>query len=313
MNTFSRVHISKDAIDENGVRAEVKVQTGCANIEEIKSSKSGKAENVIIRVENSEFTMNGWVPNEDPVFKKIQEAQELDQPIEFRIEIVRKKGIDRTIPISELSKGMENAKKNINKAFAAAKLVDDDEWTLSPKMRTRIELDPKENLDPSSLSLDEFTGGEKNQNTSNNSSKNREPFNNIEQPPYKTYNNDGGLNPGSYTAAVPINILGYVITNAKNNEVNFSENEKSKIAKVIISMCNKLQNYMYNETLNTPLLDANSHTRSRSIIFQVIENYYPLEKEIVETKETLIEWSEKVLKKSQGFWDWNLKELEKFV
>lgn len=311
METFSKApFITHDGIDANGVRAEVKVQSGLGKIEEIKKSKAGKARNVIISADNTEHLMNGWVPADDPVFIKIQEAYDNNEPVEFRIETARKRDIDRTTPINDLTVDMSTAKDNVFKAFAAVKTTEDESWTLSPKMRTRMEEDPVDTaqVDPNSISLEEFTGG-----TTANKQEGRssyEPNRSIENPPYMTYNKNGEINPGSYAAAIPINILSFVITYCVEKNVDLTEQEKALTAKTIIKLTNGLQNFMYNGELEKPLLDANSHTRARAIVFEVIEAYFPITKDTIKDKNTLKEWHDNVQKKAEGLWNWSINELK---
>lgn len=313
MKTFSKnPFITYDKVDSNGVRAEVKVQSGVGNIDEIKKSKEGKARNIIISAENTEHTLNGWVPVDDPVFTKIQNAYDNKEPVEFRIETTRKRDVNRETPISELTADMSTAKENVFKAFAAVKEEGDKEWTLSPKMRTRMEEDPKDEefVDPTSISLEEFTGGS---SISKKSSPRMTSNNPIENPPYLTYNPNGEINPGSYAASVPINILSFVISYCTTNNVELSEQEKAVIAKRIIFLTNSLQNFMYNGTLTKPMLDSNSHTRTRAIVFEVIENYYPITKDILKDSESLKAWSLAIKDKSEALWKWNVNELENLI
>lgn len=303
MDTYSRVHTSLDAIDKDGVRAEVRVQTGRAFIEEVTPSKAGKACNVVVRVEGSDYKMNGWVPIGDPVYNKVLEAQKAGTPIDFRIETARKTDIDRNIPIKELTP-LAVAMKSVNKAFAAAKLPDEEDWVFSPKMRTRVEEDPRDGQDPNSMSLEDFTG----QSSGTPVKSNNDSFSGIEPPPYKTYIDSETINPGSYAAAVPVSILSFVISKADEEGLELSEKEKALLAKTIIKLTNELQNYMYNYELEKPLLDANSHTRARAIIFQLIESYYKLSSVEVSNKESLKEWYDSISAKAHSLWDWNMRE-----
>lgn len=314
MQTFSKVHTTHDMM-KDGVRAEVKVQSGRANVVEIVPSSSGRAANIIVQVDGSQYKMNGWVPKGDPVYEKAVEAERRGEPLDFRIEHIRrdkykgtKEVIDRSIPIEELTKDMMSAQKSINKAFAAAKLIDEEEWTFSPTMKTRMEEDPADGVDIQSMPLEKFTGGQ----VGGRADENKQSYD-TDTPPYVDLDDDGNIRPGSYAAAVPINILSYVMDENRKNTLSLSDGEQSVIAKTIIRITNDLQNYMYDGELPKPDLGAYSHTRARAITFQVIENFFPMGKKIVEDKDTLIGWRDEVLQKAQNLWDWNLKELEKYL
>ena len=320
METYSRApFITYDAIDANGVRAEVRVVTGIGNIIDVEKSSKGKAVNVIFRVENTEYKLNGWTPNDDPVYEVVEKAREANEPIHFRIETRRKENVDRTLTISEIAppRNSDEARKNTFKSLAAVKLLDDEEWTLSPKIKTRLEEDPvsSSSESPYDMSLEEFTGG-KPANAAKRATTPSYNHNNFEAPPYALKNNDGSLNYGSLAIAVPITLYGYILDYERNNPENvenITEKQRILLTRTLLRANNELQLSVYDGKLEKPALTAGSHTRARAILFEVIRTFYPITMDILSSKESLLEWKNNLVSKGLGVWKWSISEVEKIV
>lgn len=108
---------SLDGVDERGHRAEVLVATGTGFIDEIKDYGS----NAQIRLKNDilRHPLGGFIAKSDPLFASLEQAHEQGREIAYRVEQQRKKSVDRTVPIQELRKNMEEAKANCIWVFAA--------------------------------------------------------------------------------------------------------------------------------------------------------------------------------------------------
>lgn len=306
----SRPFISKDGIDSNGVRAEVKVVMGYGNIFEVEASDRGKASNVTFKVDNTKYKSNGWAPTDGNVIKKVVEAQELGVPIYFRIETHRKKDADRTIPIGKLS-DLGNAKDNIFKSLAAVKIEGESEWTISQHALTRFDEDPAGDGNVSAINQtpEQLGLGRAPAQAASKAPTHR----GIEAPPYATYNNDGSLNVGSMAVAVPLNLYSFVVEYERSHEELGTLTDKQRIilSRVLLGAANELQLSIYDDKLDKPDLSAGSHTRARALLFEAIRTFYPLTSDIVSNKENLKAWRNDLVEKSLGMWRWGISEIKK--
>lgn len=107
--------VSFDGADENGVRAEVFVQTGTGVIEKIEGRDDDKRNaKVVIKSDNAKVSrpIQGWLAKDDPLFAVVCEAFEQGRTVTYRAEAQRKQGKDRTTPIAELRPNVDVAKEN---------------------------------------------------------------------------------------------------------------------------------------------------------------------------------------------------------
>lgn len=309
----SHPFISHDGLDENGIRAEVRVVTGYGNIKDIEPSANGKASNVIFSVENTKYLLKGWAPEDSDVMKKVHKAQENNEPIYFRIETRRKDHVDRSLPMDTVApkKDMNAARDNIFKSLAAVKLKDDEEWTISKHALTRLEEDPRQGGAHSAYdySIDELRGSSK--PVADNRSGSRHS---IESTPFFTRNNDGEINPGSTAVAVPLNLYNFVAEwNRTHENVDFSEKQLIALTKAMLLTANRLQKDIYNGKLEEPDLALGSHTRARALVFDVTRNFFPITEETVADKKSLQNWADEVYNKALSMWKWSIEEINKIA
>lgn len=313
----SNPFISHDAVSPTD-RAEVKVVTGYGNIFDVELSDKGNSTNVTFKVDNSKFKSNGWAPTGGNVLTKVEEARDAGVPIHFRIEVRRKDHVDRTIPINEIST-LAMAKDNVVKSLAAVKIEGEDEWTISPYAKTRMDEDPRSGSGAGG-SANDFSAEDlgigvskvsANPETGNKgySSKN----NSFEAPPFATYNYDDTLNVGSAAVAVPSNLYSFVVEYERNNESLGTLTDKNRIllSKVLLAASNELQVEIYEGKLTKPDLSLGSHTRARALIFETIRTFLPLTSEIVADKAKLKEWKVDIVAKSLAMWKWSIAEVKK--
>lgn len=311
-NTYStKPFVSHDGVDEKGVRAEVKVVTGYGNIAKIEASDAGKSFKVSFSVENTKFDPAGWAPDGSNVLDKIKEAEAAGEPLHFRIETRRKPSIDRSVPIAGLA-DLAHAKDNIFKSISAVKAEGDDDWTVSPHAVTNMAEDPAGNgsglYSANSMPKDQLNSGKA------ATSGNANYSNAFEPAPYVTKMKDGTINPGSMAVAVPLNLIGFVAEWDRDHQgdvtAQVGEKKRVTVAKILLSAANELQIKIFDGSLETPDLGAGSHTRARALLFEVTRSYYPLGSEVVESKESLLEWKKNIVEKSLAMWKWSISEVD---
>jgi hypothetical protein len=301
-------------------RAEVKVVTGYGNIFDLELSDKGKSVNVFFKVDNTKYKSSGWAPAGGNVVTKVEEAKAAGVPIYFRIEVRRKDTVDRTESIKDLS-SLAKAKDNVVKSLAAVKIEGEEEWTISPHAKTRLEEDvffggaSSAGGSAYDYSLEDLGHG----NKPKESSADVTPSNwhpGIEAAPYSTLNKDGSLNVGSFAVAVPLNLFSFVVEYERTHEDAvgpLTDKQRILLAKVLMSAANELQLAVYDGKLENPDMSAGSHTRARAIIFEIIRTFYPLTGEIAGDKALMKEWRSNIVEKSLGMWRWGISEVEKVL
>lgn len=295
--------VSHDGPDSDNIRAEVKVVKGFGIPKSIDPSDKGKAVKVVFPVDNTKWPSAGWAPADGNVMEVVQEAHDADEPLHFRIETIRKKGVDRSDSIMELTKGSDAARENAFKSLAAVKRETDDEWTISNRAMTRLDEDPTpeggssaydhpiENLKPKSKPK----GGGR------------------ESAPYELYNRDGSLNLGSFAVGVPAGMFSYAAELNNTNDLGFNEKQLRTIAKTLLALANKLQVAVHDGALESPDLNAASHTRARAILFETVRTLTPITSETLESGESLNKWAAEAAQKALALWRWSIAEVERIV
>lgn len=307
--------ISFDRIDDKGVRAEVFVYTGFAFIDSIQETDSHKASQVKFKAEGAKYTVNGFVKNDTPVLEECIKAYETGEPLEFRIEKVRKSDKDRTIPMSQLSPPNDStaARENTFRNLVAVR-HSDSEWIIGDNISTRLEEDPIQTRAGGAYegSFEEFTG--KTSNSHNSMTQSYTPHvQSFESSSFYDKNPDGEINPGSSTVATFINTLSFVRKYNHNNDNLLSEEETQEVALTIIRVANELQKRIYNGKIPKPCLNFGSHTRARAIVFDLIDNLYPITPNIIRDKQEMKSWANKLLKEGYDTWEWAITHAEKFI
>lgn len=301
---------SKDFVEGDAVeRAEVFVVVGKGNITEIKESGSGKAKQVIIDAgrlhDGRPLYSKGWAPADSEIIKKAQEAFDKEETIDFRIETVRNKGVDRSTPIDDLRKGMENARKNVTLSVARIKLASEDTWT-EGIMRTN----PKEDTIKTGRTAADLTDEELGAKSASNNNSSSSWSNSVEPQPWIAKLSNGSVNPGSYHVAALSNIYGFVADYNRDKELELSVEDIRKVSKVILNLAGKLQLAVFDGELEAVELDKQSHTRARALLFENIKNQHALSAEIVSDNSELKNWMKQVYTSALDQWKWSIEGVE---
>lgn len=280
--------VSHDQADENGVRAEVYVQKGTGAIKRITPSENGKVAQIQISTEGLKYPQSAWIQTDTPQYKAIQEAYDTKSTIEYRIESQRlpknkdtKEPILRDTPISELRVNTETAIASTKSILAGVNGELTDERLTHPKedpagSGRRPAEDPdvvqarNAANNPASAPQQNHGG---NQGHSNNRNNFRGGFNaNEESPPYKEFNEDSekSLNIGSYKIQA---VMGAELFVRKQIHEGADENLIVRYASILLSIADKIQAYITRKPANRM---ASSHTRARSLVYDIVESIHPI-------------------------------------
>ena len=264
------VFVTHDGPDENGVRAEVWVEKGVGKIVNLTVPKGVNAR-LEIKTEGFDHPQYGWTRTDDPLYPKIVEAYESKADIQYRIESQRKREIDRALPIAPLREDMALAKKNTNKIFAAL----NGEHTLEAVTDPNEDPAPNGRISaigktPAPAPAESAPAPQQNNNGSSAPRRNLEVE---EEPPWAEFNSDNTVNFGSYSmqAAVGAELFARKQLMANGEQPDFDR--VLSVATSLLDIADKLQAYF---TGKTRARKKGSHTRVRSVVYDTVENFYPV-------------------------------------
>jgi len=319
--TFSaKPFISKDGVDSDGVRAEVKVVIGYGIVATIEPSDKGKSEKVGFAVNNTKFIPSGWTRDSD-IQKKVAQAKESGEPIHFRLETRRKDHVDRKLSLSEVAppKDMAAALENTVKSLAAVKLDDDESWTISKDAVTRLDEDPARegglhsayDMSPDQLQKDSgpsespWTGG-------NNSGGSREPA------PYVGRLRSGAVNPGTTALLAALGFFNFVMEQERDEGFEIEKDRRKEIAHTLMRIANQLQKDIYSKKLGEELkggvdLTAGSHTRARALVFESIRSFAPLNESVISDDAEFKKWQKTIYGAAYAMWEWAIDEVDPYI
>lgn len=310
---YTSAFTSKDFVEGDEVeRAEVFVVVGKGEVTEIKDSKAGKSKQIIIdahkEYQGEALFSKGWVPNDSEIVKKAEEALKNNTPVEFRIETVRNKDVDRTIPISELKSDMQTARKSVMNSMARIKFEDENTW-VEGIMRTNPKEDKiKTGRTALDLSEAELSGSE----NKKSSQQETTTYNNSFEPaPWKTLTKDNTVNPGSIAVSVPITINSFIHEQEKEKGFKLNTKKRLMLSHAILLTTNKLQLAIYDGKLEKPDLSLGSHSRARALVFETIKINDSLTEDVASSKENLHNFIEETQKTALELWKWSITEIEK--
>ena len=128
---MGRPFVSLDGVDPKGIRAEVIVESHTGTVKSV--TELDKVAKVEFQGDGLTRPVVGYIQMDDPVLDIIKEAKKSKENVAYRIEIVRKKGIDRSIPMSELRKDVDIAQVSVTKIVAGVNGVLTKESVTDPE------------------------------------------------------------------------------------------------------------------------------------------------------------------------------------
>lgn len=137
--TYGRRPFISYGMPVDGVRPEVLVSMGRGNIDGVE--EKDKNARVSFRTDNLKNPIHGFIPVDSEAFELIRQSKKNREPLFYRIEQIRKPGVDPSIPMAELRESMESARDTTFKRLVAVRASEDDEWLLAGNNATLIEED----------------------------------------------------------------------------------------------------------------------------------------------------------------------------
>lgn len=274
--------VSLDGPDAQGVRAEVYVQKGTGMIISIKPGATNVTAQIAVKNENPKvkYPIMGWVPVNDPIYPLIQEAFDSQTPIEYRFESQRKPSEPRDTPIAPLRETTELAREHTIPIFAgingqlSTEAVTNPTEDPAPGGRIRAVDTPPPAAQPAQQPAQQYQP----QHSQGNGYV-------AEEPPFKEFNSDGSINYGSYAIQAAVGAESLVRRLLADRDA--SAETVAHYAIVLLAIADKVQSYATNKK---PSRMSGSHTRVRGIVYDTVENFYP----IPENHEQDLDWVAKV-------------------
>lgn len=310
---MGRPFVSHDGPDPQGVRAEVVVESHTGTVKEI--SELDKVAKVSFLGDGLNKPVHGYIQIDDPVLDIIKEAKKAKETVNYRIEIIRKKGVDRSTSMSELRKDMDTARDNVTKIIAGINGHFTTEAVTNPEedmasdgvynARNMKPTAPSEGstvLNPdqamsvlsravhagvpheviSSLLASALQAGVAPAEAMDVAyPKDTVPdqvqqFRSREEPVFRKYNTDGTLNLGSSQIIAGVsseNFVRRMLSTVAENTEEFNALVEH-FAAVVLAIADTIQVAAYKNG-NADRM-AGSHTRIRGVVYDVIENTFPL-------------------------------------
>lgn len=314
---YAKPFISHAGANSDGVREEVLVQKGLAQVYEIKDNGNGSAQ-VVFNIPDREYpTQAAWINTDTDAFKLIKKAFDAGQkPLEFRIEWQRRKKsknsnepIKPETPIYELMGADENGKhKNMTmvgqntRKLLVGVAKHGEEMLFSQDLT-----DPAE--DPSGDNGPTSARGQKHDKPVKIGGSAQAHANGFcEVQPWFGQNPTGEVNPGSYGVETELDFYFWAMEQAAKHNVKLTEPQARMLANALANVAGELQVSMYNGKLDEPDRNIGSYTRVRWILKKIAETEYPLTAESMANKEAVTGWLSNVKSKAETLWRWAIEK-----
>jgi hypothetical protein len=306
-------HDGGPADDPNGFRAEVMVQKGIANIVSIEKRQSkdhGGTAKVTVHGENLNPKYNGgniggWLNTDTEAFKIVEEQYKKGEPIELRFEQQRlakdadtDEVISRETPMAELLQDptshkntSDQARRHVKKLLVGV-AVPGGQMAFSQDQTSPAE-------DPSGPGSVASARDRQPSAPAAMPSQPRYAPETAESQPWKAYNPDGSLNPGSY--GVHASLEFYFVISDQPCETN--DKQKTFLVNKLLNICDNLQLSWYEDKMDHADRNLASYLRARDIVKHVVEHDYPLSADALNTN-GIKEWIASVADKSAEIYQW---------
>lgn len=286
-------------------RASVGVRLGESQVVSITPSDSGKMVNVSFASPNK-YPIHGWVVSDSEVHKRLEEAQQAGETVQFRIESTRKPNIPREYRISKNMPGdtevvdeKERTVRVVGVAPLGAKTR--EEWLWSNPVTNPNE--DSKFMNPGSA----FDVPVENLNPQQAPSSAAPQYGGYEAPAFKTHNNDGVLNLGGAAVQALTGVLSFMREHLNKQEVTLSEEDTRRVVHSLINSASFIQSHQYKSlgaVYPKPDIAAGSHTRIRGVMLSIISDVRPITTEDVESVENIKAWLGEVEKLTRESFAW---------
>lgn len=267
----------------DNIRPDVRVEIISAKINKIE--QKGKAFNAEFSIEGEQYPHNGFISENELVYKLLCKALKMNQLVTVRLERKRKKGVDPSLKIMDLTKDMGTAKKNAVKTTVGIFDYSTKKWILTNEAESSPEEDPADTLSKiESVNFDSDGFFSQPSKTNN-------------QQAYKSTNRELEKKTDSL-----MTLMFFVIEIAKNNEVKLESKQIQEYTEILSASCDFVQKSIFK--LKNPNYSDYSYTRTRFLLFNYEEHMKPLNKESLKNSESMKVWAKSFIEVGIKLWKW---------
>lgn len=273
-------------VDHKGtkMRPEVKVTIASARVTDIQDNRGNL--NITMAADGAKFKLGGFISADEQVAKVIELAREKDEPVCVRFEKKRKKDVDPTLPIEDISKTMDLARDNIVRTVVGVYDYNQDKWILSREAQSNPEEDPEGTLDAIRNLNFNVAGFFEEKAAGNVAAGGPVPAN------YAERNRENAEN-------AIMSMFFFLCEQEEKHGYKVDYDTKRKHAIQLVKVANMLQMQMFD--LEEPDYAAYSHTRARYLIFKWAEVVSPLNEN---ASNKFSDWGKALLKNGASLWTW---------
>ena len=281
--------LGREVPTENGVvRPETRTSIAIGRV--LQLNEAGKNNlKLTVKVPGAKFDFSGFLNDNSPVAELLKEAKEKDLPIAARFEKKRKKDVDPSTPIADLTVDAFTAKENIVNIVAGIYNFNNSTWLLTEDAVSNPDEDPEyvsTALTSAAYSTENFFSS---------------PSVTTTAPKISTTDAD-------WKANHLISMYNFGAEHNFENEIGLEPKAIKVLATYMLRACDQLQMKIYQ--IQTPNYIDYSHTKARGMLFSWMK-INPLSKEIMSRKGGFNEWITKFLDESTELWEWAKDEAEK--
>lgn len=237
-----------------------------------------------VKVPGAKFDFSGFLNDNTPVSNLLKQAKEKDVAVCVRLERKRKKGVDPTLDIMDITKTPELGRDNVIWIIAGVYNFGDSSWILTDDAVSNPAEDPsyvKTEIESSSYSTTGF----------------------FETAAPKISNTDK-----DWKVNHLISMYTYGSEHNLDNEIGLKPAELKILAIYMLKACDQLQ--MKVKAIQAPNYNDYSHTKVRGMLFSWMR-VNPLSREIMNKKGGFTEWISSFLEESLDLWAWANEEVGK--
>lgn len=230
-----------------------------------------------VKVSGAKYDFSGFLNDNSPVAELLKQAKEKDTPIGVRFEKKRKKDVDPTVSIEELTKDAFTAKENIVNIVAGVYNFNTSTWILTDDAISNPDEDP------------DYVAG-----ALNSAAYSTANFFGSSQSKISTTEAD-------WKANHLISMYNFGAEHNVEHEIGLESKAIKVLATYMLRACDQLQMKIYQ--LEAPNYADYSHTKSRGMLFSWMK-INPLSAEIMSRKGGFNEWITKFLDEGTELWEW---------
>ena len=295
-------------------RASVGVRLGESQVVAITPSDSGKMVDISFKSPNK-YPIHGWAVSESDVHKRLEEAHQVGETVQFRIESTRKPNVPREYRISQNMPGTATVvddKERIVRVVGVAPLgaKTREEWLWSNPITNPNE--DSKFMNPGSA----FDTPVEKLNPQQAPVPASAQYGGYEAPAFKTHNNDGVFNLGGAAVQAVTGVLSFMREHLNKQEVTLSEEDTRRVVHALINSASFIQSEEYKRKgaiYPKPEIFAGSHTRIRGVMLSIISDVRPITQKDAESVENIKAWLGEVEKLTRESFSWSAELAEAWV